>query len=93
MMGTMSNTLILAFTGSSINTLVFMYVYNYTVMQITNMYSIGIEVIQGIASTMGVILTVPIVSVICAWHLKLKKRKKREAGLSGERTGAESGIE
>ena len=93
MMGTMSNTLILAFTGSSINTLVFMYVYNYTAMQITNMYSIGIEVIQGIASTMGVILTVPIVSVICAWHLKLKKRKKREAGLSGERTGAESGIE
>lgn len=50
-----------------------MYVYNYTAMQITNMYSIGIEVIQGIASTMGVILTVPIVSVICAWHLKLKK--------------------
>ena len=74
MMGTMSNTLILAFTGSSINTLVFMYVYNYTAMQITNMYSIGIEVIQGIASTMGVILTVPLVSAICAWHLKLKKR-------------------
>ena len=75
MMGTMSNTLILAFTGSSINTLVFMYVYNYSARQIANMYSIGIEVIQGIASTMGVILTVPLVSVICAWHLKLKKGK------------------
>lgn len=72
MMGTMSNTLILAFTGTSINTLVFMYVYNYTASQIINMYSIGIEVIQGIASTMGVILTVPFVSVICAWHLKHK---------------------
>ena len=70
MMGTMSNTLILAFTGSSINTLVFMYVYGYGIVQITNMYSIGIEIIQGIASTMGVILTVPIVSVISAWHLK-----------------------
>ena len=69
MMGTMSNTLILAFTGSSINTLVFMYVYGYGIVQITNMYSIGIEIIQGIASTMGVILTVPIVSVISAWHL------------------------
>ena len=74
MMGTMSNTLILAFTGSSINTLVFMYVYGYTSTQITNMYSIGIEVIQGISSTMGVILTVPIVSVICAWHLKARKK-------------------
>ena len=80
MMGTMSNTLILAFTGSSINTLVFMYVYGYASTQITNMYSIGIEVIQGISSTMGVILTVPIVSVICAWHLKTKKRDQNESG-------------
>ena len=72
----MSNTLILAFTGSSINTLVFMYVYGYGIVQITNMYSIGIEIIQGIASTMGVILTVPIVSVISAWHLKWKKEAK-----------------
>ena len=76
MMGTMSNTLILAFTGSSINTLVFMYVYGYGIVQITNMYSIGIEIIQGIASTMGMILTVPIVSVISAWHLKWKKEAK-----------------
>lgn len=73
MMGTMSNTLILAFTGSSINTLVFMYAYNYSGSQIINMYSIGIEIIQGIASTMGVILTVPFVSVVCAWSLKMKK--------------------
>ena len=80
MMGTMSNTLILAFTGSSINTLVFMYVYGYSSTQITNMYSIGIEVIQGIASTMGVILTVPIVSVISAWHLKSKKQGQKEPG-------------
>lgn len=76
MMGTMSNTLILAFTGSAINTLVFMYAYNYSGTQIINMYSIGIEIIQGIASTMGVILTVPFVSAICAWHLKLKKQKR-----------------
>ena len=90
MMGTMSNTLILAFTGSSINTLVFMYVYNYTAVQITNMYSIGIEVIQGIASTMGVILTVPLVSAICAWHLKLKKRGERAVRLSEEIGQAQS---
>ena len=80
MMGTMSNTLILAFTGSSINTLVFMYVYGDSSTQITNMYSIGIEVIQGIASTMGVILTVPIVSVISAWHLKSKRQEQKEPG-------------
>lgn len=72
MMGTMSNTLILAFTGSSINTLIFIYAYDYPLLQIMNMYSIGIEIIQGIAATLGVILTVPLVSLISAYHLKHK---------------------
>ena len=31
------------------------------------MYSIGIEVIKGISGTLGIILTVPLVSVISAW--------------------------
>lgn len=76
MMGTMSNTLILAFTGGSINTLVFMYAYAYPIVQIMNMYSIGIEIIQGISSTLGVILTVPIVSAISSYHLKYHKNKE-----------------
>lgn len=67
MMGTMSNTLILAFAGGSINTLVFIYAYNYEYLQVINMYSVGVELIQGIASSMGVILTVPISSLIAAW--------------------------
>lgn len=67
MMGTMSNTLILAFAGGSINTLVFIYAYNYEYLQVINMYSVAIELIQGIASSMGVILTVPIASILAAW--------------------------
>ena len=68
MMGTMSNTLILAFAGGSINTLVFIFAYNYEYLQVVNMYAIGIEIIQGIASSMGVILTVPITSFLSAWE-------------------------
>lgn len=66
MMGTMSNTLILAFAGGSINTLVFIYAYNYEYLQMINMFDIGIEIIQGVASSMGVILTVPICSFLAA---------------------------
>ena len=66
MMGTMSNTLILAFAGGSINTLVFIYAYNYEYLQMINMFDIGIEIIQGVASSMGVILTVPICSFLSA---------------------------
>ena len=75
MMGTMSNTLILSFTGTSINTLVFLYAYGYSANQIVNMYSIGIEIIQGISATMGVILTVPLSSYINAVLLTSKKSK------------------
>lgn len=75
MMGTMSNTLILAFTGGSINTLVFIYAYNYQLRQIFNMYSVGIEIMQGLSSSMGVILTVPFTSLIGAWLMGRKKEK------------------
>ena len=77
MMGTMSNTLILAFAGGSINTFVYIYSYNYQYYQVLDMYSIGIEIIQGISATLGVILTVPIVSAISVsyTHLDVYKRQ------------------
>lgn len=74
MMGTMSNTLILAFTGSGIYLLIINYAYNFSFLQILNSYSIGIEIMQGIAGTLGVILTVPFVAMICC--VFMVKRKK-----------------
>ncbi|WP_405354986.1 YibE/F family protein [Ruminococcus sp.] len=67
--------IILAFTGSSINTLVYIYSYNYSYYQVLNMYSIGIEIIQGISATLGVILTVPFVAFISSMFLS--RRRKR----------------
>lgn len=73
MMGTMSNTLILAFVGGSLSTLVINYAYDLPFLQIINSYSIGIEIMQGIAGSLGVILTVPSVAAITAILLKRKK--------------------
>lgn len=67
MMGTMSNTLILAFAGGSITTIVMFYAYDYEYLQLINLYDMAIEIIQGISASMGVILTVPFVSCIGAW--------------------------
>ena len=67
MMGTMANTLILAFTGGSINTLIFIYAYDMEYNQIMNMYPIGIEILRGISGSLGVIFTVPMVSLIAAY--------------------------
>ena len=63
MMGTMSNTLILAFAGSSVNTLIIVYAYNKSYLEYMNDYAIGIELLQGISGSLGVILTVPLLSM------------------------------
>lgn len=77
MMGTMSNTLILAFTGGSINTLMIIFAYSMPYLQVINMYEIGIEILQGISGTLGVILTVPFVSIISAvWMTHTKSPAK-----------------
>lgn len=74
MMGTMSNTLILAFTGGSLSTLVVFYAYDMPFLQMFNSYDMGIEIIQGIAGSLGVILTVPFVSIIAAILMTKKKK-------------------
>lgn len=74
-MGTMSNTLILAFAGTSINTLVTLYAYDYPYTYVMNLYSIGIEIIQGIAGSLGIIFTVPIVAFISAFLIKKPIKK------------------
>ena len=74
MMGTMSNTLILAFVGGSITTLMLNYSYNLPVNQLLNSYNIGIEIMQGISGSLGIVLTVPVTAFIAAnWcHKKIK---------------------
>lgn len=65
-MGTMSNTLILAFVGSSFSLILLIVSMNTTWIQFINNNEIGIEIIQGIAGSLGIILTVPITTFIAA---------------------------
>ena len=76
MMGTMSNTLILAFVGSAVSTLVINYAYNLPLRQIINSYNIGIEIMQGVSGSIGVILTVPAVATVTSLMLKRKEELK-----------------
>jgi uncharacterized membrane protein len=66
MMGTMATTLILAFTGSSLMSLIVLYAYKVPYTQLVNMNMVTIEVMQGITGSIGVILTVPIVALVSA---------------------------
>ena len=73
-MGTMANTLILAFAGSSLNTLLLFQIFDYPMIQIFNADSIAIEIIRGVAGTIGIILTVPLVALLSAEIMGPKKK-------------------
>lgn len=73
MIGTMSNTLILAYVGGSLGLVMIIYAYSYQMHQILNMYSIAIEIMRGVAGTIGIILTVPITSLIMSVLLTREK--------------------
>lgn len=82
-MGTMTNTLILAFAGTSVNMLLLFQVYDYPLIQIFNTDAMAMELIRGIAGSIGIVLTVPLVAAMSAWLMKpqpekqLPKQKKK----------------
>ena len=65
-MGTMANTLILAFAGSSFTLLLLVYFYDITPLQLLSTDLIAREVIQGVSGSIGIVLTVPIVAFLSA---------------------------
>ena len=65
-MGTMTNTLILAFTGSSINLFVMFYMYQYQYTYLMNMQTLVVEFIQGLSGSIAVILSIPVSALLAA---------------------------
>lgn len=62
--GTMTNTLILAYVGSSLTLILLFMACNMNIIEILNKETIAEQVISAIAGSMGVIYTVPITSFI-----------------------------
>ncbi len=75
-MGTMANTLILAFVGSALNALILFRAYDYPSLQILNSDMMAIEIVQGVAGSIGIVLTVPLVAAVSAWVLTREKKTK-----------------
>ena len=84
MMGTNSNTLILAFAGSSLSMLVLNYAYDLPYLQVINSNNVGIAVMQGLSGSFGIVLCVPATVVMAAYIYKREKKDSREA--SGEKS-------
>ena len=72
MIGTMTNTLILAFAGSAFITLLVFISYQVQFNQLINSNYLCIEIAQGICGTFGIVLTIPAASAIMAGLLTRK---------------------
>jgi uncharacterized membrane protein len=64
--GMMTNTLILAFTGTSLNALILLYALGNSWLRILNSDTIAVDIIETLTGCIAVILTVPAVAYISA---------------------------
>ena len=84
-MGTMANTLVLAFAGNSLNMLILISSYGVSFQQLINTDFIAIEIIKAISGSIGIVVAVPVVALIAAYvTLLVKKCKITENKLNNE---------
>ena len=72
-MGTMANTLVLAFAGTSLNMMIFIYAYDVSYIQLLNTDFVAIEVIRSLSGSIGIVLTVPLVAAISSFLLARRR--------------------
>lgn len=65
-MGTMANTLILAYIGSSLAMTLLMAAYNESFLLLFNKEALITEILQAVIGSIGILLTMPLTSFVCA---------------------------
>lgn len=71
--GTMINTLILAFAGSSLPLMMMIWGYNMSYTQFINIPTIAIEIVNALAGSIGIISTVPVTALVSILFIKKEK--------------------
>ncbi|KUO50187.1 MAG: hypothetical protein APF76_10765 [Desulfitibacter sp. BRH_c19] len=74
-MGTMSNTLILAYTGTSIPLLLLFLAYQQSYLKIANMDFIATEFVRALSGSIGLIFAIPITALVTAALTKTSKKE------------------
>jgi uncharacterized membrane protein len=64
--GTMANTLILAYIGSSLSVILILSVYSNSLLTLFNSEMIIVEILQALAGSFGILLTMPLTALFCS---------------------------
>ena len=75
MMGTMANTLVLAYVGSSLSSVLLLLTYAESTMDVFNREMIAHEILQAVAGSIGIVLTIPVTALVCGAFYIGRKNK------------------
>jgi uncharacterized membrane protein len=81
-MGTMTNTLVLAYTGGALNIMILFTAYKVPIAQVINGDFMASEIVRALAGSIGLVLTIPVTTLISAWLYSSSIVKESE-GLDG----------
>ncbi len=76
-MGTMSNTLVLAYIGGSLSLTLLLIAYSSSWLGLLNREMIVVEILQALVGSFGLLLTIPLTSAVCAAIYCLSKKDKK----------------
>lgn len=75
-MGTMTNTLILAYIGSSLSEVLLLTASNNSLSRVLNLEMIVVEILQALVGSIGLLTTIPLTSLVCAFLYKQEESHK-----------------
>ena len=77
-MGTMANTLVLAYAGSSLCSTLLNITYSSSLMELLNREGVAVELLQSLIGSMAILLTIPLTSMVCSFlYTKYAKKIKK----------------
>lgn len=82
--GTMTNTLILAYIGSSLAVVLLLTAYNKNPLLLFNMEMISVEILQAVIGSLGIILAVPLTAVFGSYIFIVKSGKNGKRNAESE---------
>lgn len=77
-MGTMANTLILAYIGSSLSVVLLLVANSGSILNLFNREMIVVEVMQALVGSLGILFTIPITSILSAYVYNKKPKIKND---------------
>jgi len=83
-MGTMANTLVLAYIGSSLSVVLLLVAHNGSFLELMNREMIVVDVLQALVGSYGILLTIPLTSLVCAILFRRTQKARAAAKAAAE---------